>query len=128
MGKAVKDTAELTKDRDGFGCAKLVVFANAVEDNPFMAGAFYGPGEGDCSVSVGVSGPGAVKRALETAKGEPFEGLAEGYYTVRALNTLAKETHVDLPISRTIEEVLYEERPIKEALFSLFERSLKDEF
>jgi len=77
MGKAVKDTAELTKDRDGFGCAKLVVFANAVEDNPFMAGAFYGPGEGDCSVSVGVSGPGAVKRALETAKGEPFDVVAE---------------------------------------------------
>ena len=77
MGKAVKDTAELTKDRDGFGCAKLVVFANAVEDNPFMAGAFYGPGEGDCSVSVGVSGPGAVKRALESVKGEPFDVVAE---------------------------------------------------
>ena len=77
MGQAVKQTAELTKDRDGFGCAKLVVFSNAVEDNPFMAGAFYGPGEGDCSVSVGVSGPGAVKRALETAKGEPFDAVAE---------------------------------------------------
>ena len=77
MGKAVKDTAERTKDRDGFGCAKLVVFSNAVEDNPFMAGAFYGPGEGDCSVSVGVSGPGAVKRALETARGEPFDVVAE---------------------------------------------------
>jgi len=77
MGQAVKQTAELTKDRDGFGCAKLVVFSNAVEDNPFMAGAFYGPGEGDCSVSVGVSGPGAVKRALETAKGEPFDVVAE---------------------------------------------------
>ena len=77
MGQAVKQTAELTKDRDGFGCAKLVVFSNAVEDNPFMAGAFYGPGEGDCSVSVGVSGPGAVKRALESAKGEPFDVVAE---------------------------------------------------
>ena len=77
MGQAVKQTAELTKDRDGFGCAKLVVFSNAVEDNPFMAGAFYGPGEGDCSVSVGVSGPGAVKRALEAAKGEPFDVVAE---------------------------------------------------
>ena len=77
MGQAVKQAAELTKDRDGFGCAKLVVFSNAVEDNPFMAGAFYGPGEGDCSVSVGVSGPGAVKRALETAKGEPFDVVAE---------------------------------------------------
>ena len=60
MGKAVKDTAERTRDRDGFGCAKLVVFSNAVEDNPFMAGAFFGPGEGDCAVSVGVSGPGTV--------------------------------------------------------------------
>jgi len=77
MGQAVKQTADLTKDRDGFGCAKLVVFSNAVEDNPFMAGAFYGPGEGDCSVSVGVSGPGAVKRALESAKGEPFDVVAE---------------------------------------------------
>lgn len=77
MGQAVKQTAELTRDRDGFGCAKLVVFSNAVEDNPFMAGAFYGPGEGDCSVSVGVSGPGAVKRALEKVKGEPFDVVAE---------------------------------------------------
>jgi len=77
MGQAVKQTADLTKDRDGFGCAKLVVFSHAVEDNPFMAGAFYGPGEGDCSVSVGVSGPGAVKRALESAKGEPFDVVAE---------------------------------------------------
>lgn len=77
MGRAVKETAERTKDRDGFGCAKLVVFANAVEDNPFMAGALFGPGEGDCSVSVGVSGPGTVKRALEKVKGEPFDVVAE---------------------------------------------------
>ena len=77
MGKAVKDTAERTRDRDGFGCAKLVVFSNAVEDNPFMAGAFFGPGEGDCSVSVGVSGPGTVKRALEKVKGQPFDAVAE---------------------------------------------------
>ena len=77
MGKAVKDTAERTGERDGFGCAKLVVFANAVEDNPFMAGAFFGPGEGDCAVSVGVSGPGTVKRALEKVKGQPFDAVAE---------------------------------------------------
>ena len=77
MGKAVKDTAERTRDRDGFGCAKLVVFSNAVEDNPFMAGAFFGPGEGDCAVSVGVSGPGTVKRALEKVKGQPFDAVAE---------------------------------------------------
>ncbi len=77
MGKAVKDTAERTGERDGFGCAKLVVFSNAVEDNPFMAGAFFGPGEGDCAVSVGVSGPGTVKRALEKVKGQPFDAVAE---------------------------------------------------
>ncbi len=77
MGRAVKETAERTREKDGLGCAKLVVFANAVEDNPFMAGAFFGPGEGDCSVSVGVSGPGAVKRALEKVKGEPFDAVAE---------------------------------------------------
>ena len=77
MGKAVKDTAERTRDRDGFGCAKLVVFSNAVEYNPFMAGAFFGPGEGDCAVSVGVSGPGTVKRALEKVKGQPFDAVAE---------------------------------------------------
>ncbi|MBE5787808.1 MAG: PFL family protein [Clostridiales bacterium] len=76
-GLAIKDLAEKTKDRDGFGCAKLVIFANAVEDNPFMAGAFFGPGEGDCAVSVGVSGPGVVKRALENVKGAPFDVVAE---------------------------------------------------
>jgi len=76
-GQAIKELAEKTRDRDGFGCAKLVVFANAVEDNPFMAGAFFGPGEGDCAVSVGVSGPGVVKRALENVKGAPFDVVAE---------------------------------------------------
>ena len=69
MGQIVKETAGRTADRDGLGCAKLVVFCNAVEDNPFMAGAFHGPGEGDCAVSVGVSGPGVVKVALEKVKG-----------------------------------------------------------
>ena len=76
-GQAVKDLAEATRDRDGFGCAKLVVFSNAVEDNPFMAGAFHGPGEGDCAVSVGVSGPGVVKRALESVRGQSFDVVAE---------------------------------------------------
>ena len=76
-GEAIKDLAERTKAQDGLGCAKLVVFANAVEDNPFMAGAFHGPGEGDCAVSVGVSGPGVVKRALENVKGESFDVVAE---------------------------------------------------
>ena len=77
MGDIVKQTAAKTADKDGLGCAKLVVFCNAVEDNPFMAGAFFGPGEGDCAVSVGVSGPGVVKVALEKVKGEPLNVVAE---------------------------------------------------
>jgi len=77
MGRIVKETAARTADRDGLGCAKLVVFCNAVEDNPFMAGAFHGPGEGDCAVSVGVSGPGVVKVALEKVKGQPINVVAE---------------------------------------------------
>ena len=77
MGQAIKQTAELTKDRDGLGCAKLVVFCNAVEDNPFMAGAFHGVGEADAVVSVGVSGPGVVHHALQAVKGRPFDEVAE---------------------------------------------------
>ena len=76
-GESIKALAEKTKDKDGLGCAKLVIFANAVDDNPFMAGAFHGPGEGDCAVSVGVSGPGVVKRALEAVRGESFDVVAE---------------------------------------------------
>ena len=77
MGEMVKETAARTAEQDGLGCAKLVVFCNAVEDNPFMAGAFHGPGEGDCAVSVGVSGPGVVKVALERVKGCPLNEVAE---------------------------------------------------
>ena len=77
MGEIIKKTAENTKDTKGFGCAKLVVFCNAVEDNPFMAGAFHGVGEADKVISVGVSGPGVVQRALEKVKGEPFDVVAE---------------------------------------------------
>lgn len=77
MGSVIKQTAERTKDQDGFGCAKLVVFANAVEDNPFMAGAFHGVGEPECVVNVGVSGPGVVQQALKSARGEPFDVVAE---------------------------------------------------
>ncbi len=73
MGKVIKDCAYLTKDADSIGCAKLVVFANAVEDNPFMAGAFLGSGEGDTVVNVGVSGPGVVKSALEQVNGDLTE-------------------------------------------------------
>ncbi|ERK29897.1 PFL family protein [Clostridium intestinale] len=77
MGEIIKQTAELTKDSQGLGCAKLVVFANAVEDNPFMAGAFHGVGEADKVINVGVSGPGVVKIALEKVKGESFDVVAE---------------------------------------------------
>ncbi|MBR1486339.1 MAG: PFL family protein, partial [Synergistaceae bacterium] len=77
MGKIIKQTAELTASNDGIGCAKLVVFANAVEDNPFMAGAFHGEGEGECVINVGVSGPGVVYRALQEVKGESFDVVAE---------------------------------------------------
>lgn len=73
MGETIKQTAEASD----MGCAKLVVFANAVEDNPFMAGAFHGVGEADCEINVGVSGPGVVKHALEKVKGESFDVVAE---------------------------------------------------
>ena len=77
MGQIIKQTAHLTREKDGLGCAKLVVFANAVSDNPFMAGAFHGVGEGECVVSVGVSGPGVVHSALKSVRGEPFDVVAE---------------------------------------------------
>lgn len=77
MGQVVRETAELTADRNGFGCSKLVVFANAVSDNPFMAGAFHGVQEADCVVSVGVSGPGVVKRALDKVPGQSLNECAE---------------------------------------------------
>ncbi|MBQ6908043.1 MAG: PFL family protein [Clostridia bacterium] len=77
MGQTVKKTAMLTGDKKGFGCAKLVIFCNAVEDNPFMAGAFHGIGEGDTVINVGVSGPGVVKKALENVKGKNFNVVAD---------------------------------------------------
>ena len=78
MGRIIKATAERTQDSDGLGCAKLVVFCNAPEDNPFMAGAFHGPGEGDAVLSVGVSGPGVVAAACKEYKGEPLDVVADG--------------------------------------------------
>ena len=77
MGRVIKETAERTKENDGLGCAKLVVFANAVEDNPFMAGAFHGVGEPETVLNVGVSGPGVVYHALQSVKGRPFDEVAE---------------------------------------------------
>ena len=77
MGEKIKETAQLTASSDGFGCAKLVVFCNAVEDNPFMAGAFLGAGEPECVINVGVSGPGVVKHALEKVRGCDFGTVSE---------------------------------------------------
>ena len=77
MGEIIKDTAEITKDKDGLGCAKLVVFCNAVEDNPFMAGAFHGLSEGETVINVGVSGPGVVHHALKSMKGASVDEIAE---------------------------------------------------
>ena len=77
MGRIVKETAEATKDNDSLGCAKLVVFCNAPDDNPFMAGAFHGVTEADAIINVGVSGPGVVKVALEKVRGANFEVLCE---------------------------------------------------
>ncbi len=77
MGEIVKETAEATADRDSLGCAKLVVFCNAPDDNPFMAGAFHGVTEADAIINVGVSGPGVVKTALSQVRGASFEVLCE---------------------------------------------------
>ena len=77
MGHIVRETAKETKDQDSLGCAKLVVFCNAPDDNPFMAGAFHGVTEADAVINVGVSGPGVVKVALEKARGQNFEVLCE---------------------------------------------------
>ncbi|MDN9776035.1 PFL family protein [Clostridioides difficile] len=104
MGEIIKETAELTKDAKGFGCAKLVVFCNAVEDNPFMAGAFHGVGEANRIINVGVSGPGVVKRALEKVKGEPFDVVSEtvkktAFKITRVGQLVAKEasSRLDVP-------------------------------
>ncbi|MDD2958401.1 MAG: PFL family protein [Lachnospiraceae bacterium] len=77
LGEIIRETAERTKEQDSLGCAKLVVFCNAPDDNPFMAGAFHGVTEGDAIINVGVSGPGVVKTALEQVRGEDFEVLCE---------------------------------------------------
>ncbi len=96
MGEIVKETAALTADRDGVGCAKLVVFCNAVEDNPFMAGAFHGVGEGDTVINVGVSGPGVVRHALSFAPDADLTESAEiikrtAFKITRAGQLIARE-------------------------------------
>lgn len=96
MGRVLKDAAALTADRGAIGCAKLVVFANAIEDNPFMAGAFCGAGEPECAINVGVSGPGVVKAALEKVRGASFDVVAEtikktAFQVTRVGQLVAKE-------------------------------------
>ncbi len=96
MGDIIKQSAERTGDRDGIGCAKLVVFCNAVEDNPFMAGAFHGIGEGETVINVGVSGPGVVHHALKNLKGASINEIAEeikktAFKITRAGQLIAKE-------------------------------------
>ena len=94
MGQVIKRTADLTADKKGFGCAKLVVFANAVEDNPFMAGAFHGVGEADRVINVGVSGPGVVQRAIEKVKGGDEEAKLD--IIANAISyTHLMERHID---------------------------------
>ena len=100
MGEIVKKAAYLTRDEDSIGCAKLVVFANAVEDNPFMAGAFHGTGEADKVINVGVSGPGVVKAALEKVEGD----LTEVAETVK--KTAFKVTRVGQLVAKTAAEML----------------------
>ncbi|CCU80479.1 hypothetical protein HSACCH_02070 [Halanaerobium saccharolyticum subsp. saccharolyticum DSM 6643] len=107
MGKVVKKCAELTADNGGVAASKLVVFANAPEDNPFMAGAFHGVGEGECMINVGISGPGAVKAALTTVKGEPFDIVAEtikktAFKITRMGQLVAKEASEKLGVTAGI--------------------------
>jgi hypothetical protein len=101
MGRVIKKTAENTADLDGIGCAKLVVFANVPEDNPFMAGAFHGIGEPECVINVGVSGPGVVKNAVDTVKDADFGVLAE---TVK--KTAFKITRMGELVGRTAARML----------------------
>ena len=104
MGEVIKQTAENTKEKDSLGCAKLVVFCNAPDDNPFMAGAFHGVTEADRVINVGVSGPGVVKTALESVRGESFEVLCEtikktAFKVTRVGQLVAKEASrmLDVP-------------------------------
>lgn len=107
LGETVKQAAFLTKDKDGLAAAKFVAFCNAVEDNPFMAGAFHGVGEGDVVLNVGVSGPGVVKTALEGMKGASITDLAE---TVK--KTAFKITRVGQLVLNEASKRLHAERGI----------------
>lgn len=116
MGKIVKECAYLTRDKDSIACAKLVVFANAVEDNPFMAGAFLGSGEDDAVVNVGVSGPGVVKHALESVDGDLTE-VAEcikqtAFKITRVGQLVCKEASKRLNVSSGIVDLSLAPTPV----------------
>ena len=103
MGEIILETAEMTKENDSLGCMKLVVFCNAPDDNPFMAGAFHGVTEADAIINVGVSGPGVVKTALSKVRGENFEVLCEtikktAFKVTRVGQLVAKEASRRLSI------------------------------
>lgn len=102
-GEVIMETARLTKEDDSIGCAKLVIFCNAPDDNPFMAGAFHGVTEADAVINVGVSGPGVVKKALESVRGADFETLCEtikrtAFKVTRVGQLVAKEASERLRI------------------------------
>ena len=110
MGEVIKETAEYTKEQDSLGCAKLVVFCNAPDDNPFMAGAFHGVTEADRIINVGVSGPGVVKTALERVRGENFEVLCEtikktAFKVTRVGQLVAREASQRLGVPFGIEDL-----------------------
>ena len=118
MGEVIKQTAQETKDSDSLGCAKLVVFCNAPDDNPFMAGAFHGVTEADKIINVGVSGPGVVKTALEKVRGENFEVLCEtikktAFKVTRVGQLVAKEASKRLQVPFGIVDLSLAPTPAK---------------
>ena len=107
MGHIIKEISRLTADKNSIGCAKLTVFANAVEDNPFMAGAFTGIGEPECAINVGISGPGVIRAAVEKARGETFDVLADtikrmAFKITRVGQLVAQEASQRLQVSSGI--------------------------
>ena len=117
MGETIKKTALMTADKGGLGCAKFVVFCNAVEDNPFMAGAFHGLGEGETVINVGVSGPGVVHHALQHVKGQPIEVVCEtikktAFKITRAGELIAKEAAKKLNASFGIVDLSLAPTPV----------------
>lgn len=103
IGEIIKETASLTKEQDSIGCAKFVVFCNAPDDNPFMAGAFHGVSETDAIINVGVSGPGVVRKAIQSAKGKDFGELCEivkktAFKITRVGQLVAREASASLNI------------------------------